>query len=238
MALTTRTFRSIQGLSLRVTRLDSCGAAVSGTPCDFVASESFVTMNITAEIEEPDEFVIKLNNGKICINEQGCATLKKFSLEITVCNADPDLFQIISGVNTVTDWEGYVVGFQIDQNLSSCNNFALEFWTKVVGECDGSQQYLYWLLPYVTNGRIGDITIENGPLTWTLTGEAIPSSFWGVGPYHVVASDSLNTASPLLTPLPDNMALHVQITTIPPPAETNGCGSLIGYYIDNYVDEF
>lgn len=228
--MATRCFRSIQGLALRVTRLDACCAVVAGA-CAFVVSESFVTLNLTAEIEEPDEFLVKLANGKLCINETGCASLKRYNVELNVCNADPDLFEIISGVNTVTDFQGDVVGFQVDQDLGECSKFALEFWTKVVGdECvdpvTGENQYLYWLLPCVSNGRIGDLTIENGPLTWTLTAEALPSSEWGVGPFNVVASDSDNTPSPLLAALGSETALHVQFTTIPPPTEACGCQSL------------
>lgn len=228
--MATRCFRSIQGLALRVTRLDSCCAIANG-PCAFVVSESFVTLNLTAEIEEPDEFIVKLANGKLCINETGCATLKRYNVELNVCNADPDLFEIISGVNTVQDFEGDVVGFQIDSDLGECSKFALEFWTKVVGdECvdpiTGAQQYLYWLLPCVSNGRIGDITIENGPLTWTLNAEAIPSAEWGSGPFPVVAQDALNTPGPLIDPIGPDTALHVQFTTIPPPVEFCGCQAL------------
>lgn len=226
--MATRCFRSIQGLALRVTRLDSCCRPVTGTTCDFAVSESFVTLNMTAQIEAPDEFVVKLANGKLCINEVGCATLKRFEVKIDVCNADPDLFSIISGVNSIVDFQGSVVGFEIDQDLGACNKFALEFWTKVIGDTcidplTGAAQYLYWLLPCVSNGRIGDINIANGPLTWTLTGEAIPSAGWGKGPYNVVPTNIGNTPGKLLSPIGFETALHVQFTTIAPPVEVCGC---------------
>ena len=190
-----------------------------------------MTLNITAELEDPDEFLVKLANGRLCINETGCATLKRFNLEIEICNADPDLFEIISGVNTVVDYNGDVVGFEINQELGGCTSrFALEFWTRVVGDdCvdpeTGSQQYLYWLLPCVSNGRIGDITIENGPLTWTLSGEALPSSEWARGPHNVVPINADNTPGKLLSPIAADTALHVQYTTIAPPTEECGCQS-------------
>lgn len=226
--MATRCFRSIQGLALRVTRLDSCCQPVTGTTCDFATSESFVTLNLAAEIEDPDEFIVKLANGKLCINETGCATLKRYNVTIEICNANPDLFEIIGGVTKVVDYQGNAVGFQIDQDLGDCNKFSLEFWTKVVGDqctdpISGAAQYLYWLLPCLSNGRFGDVTIENGPLTWSLSAEAVPSSVWGVGPYNVVASDAANTPSELLHPLPTETALHVQFTTIPPPTEVCGC---------------
>jgi hypothetical protein len=215
-------------LALRVTRLDACCAPATGTSCDYAVSESFVTLNLTAELEDPDEFIVKLANGRLCINETGCATLKRFNLELEVCNADPDLFQIISGVNTIADYNGDIVGFEISEDLGSCNRFALEFWTRVVGdECvdpaTGAEQYLYWLLPCVSNGRIGDITIENAPLTWTLSAEALPSSTWGQGPFDVVPINSDNDAGPLLAPIGADTALHVQFTTIAPPVEVCGC---------------
>lgn len=231
--MATRCFRSIQGLALRVTRLDSCCKPVTGTTCDFATSESFVTLNLTAQVEDPDEFIVKLANGKLCINEVGCATLKRFNVEIEVCNADPDLFNIISGVNTVVDFQGTIVGFEIDQDLGSCNKFALEFWTKVVGDSctdpvTGAAQYLYWLLPCVTGGRVGDISIQNGPLTWKLTGEAIPSSTWGRGPYNVVPTNIANTPGRLLSPIGSLTALHVQFSTIAPPIEVCGCQDITG----------
>lgn len=212
--------------------MDDCCAPVTGGTCDFVVSESFVTLNLTAEIEEPDEFIVKLANGKLCINETGCASLKRYNVELEICNADPDLFEIVSGVNTVTDFQGDVVGFQVDENLGECNKFALEFWTKVIGdECvdptTGEQQYLYWLLPCVSNGRIGDLTIENGPLTWTLTAEALPSSTWGIGPHNVVPQNAANDCGPLLNPLGEETALHVQFTTCPPPTEQCGCQDFV-----------
>jgi hypothetical protein len=196
-------------------------------------SESFVTLNLTAEIEEPDEFIVKLANGRLCINETGCATLKRFNVEIEVCNADPDLFEIISGVSTVASYNGDIVGFQIDQDLGECNKFALEFWTKVIGdECTdaetGAAQYLYWLMPCLSNGRIGDLTIENGPLTWTLSAEATPSSGWGTGPFNVVPINADNTPGRLLSPIGDETALHVQFTTIAPPVELCGCQNITG----------
>lgn len=208
--------------------MDNCCAPATGTSCDYVVSDSFVTLNLTAEMEDPDEFIVKLANGKLCINETGLSTLKRFNLELEVCNADPDLFEVIAGVQTVADYAGNVVGFEIDQQLGAGNRFALEFWSKVVGdECTdpttGAQQYLYWLLPCVKNGTIGDITIENAPLTWTLTGEAVPSSAWRRGPYNVVPINASNTPGKLLAQLAPETALHVQFTTIPPPTAVCGC---------------
>lgn len=234
-------FQSIQGLCLRVTRLDSCcRPPSSGTPNSFVVSDSFITLNLTAELEEPDEFTVKLASGKLCINEIGCATLKRYTVEVTLCNADPDLFEIMGGVTKVLDWNGDIVGYEIDQNLGQCGKFSMEFWTRVPqDQCatGAFTSYVYWLLPCLQNGRVGDVTIENGPLEFSFTADAIPSSAWGVGPFDVVAADALNNPTTLIAPIGCDTALHVETTTIAPPCEedplcTSGvvedqdCGSL------------
>ena len=220
--MATKCFQSIQGLCLRVTRLDQCCTPpAAATPNSFVVSDSFINLSLSAELEEPDEFTVKLANGRLCINEVGSATLKRYTVEVSLCNADPDLFEIIGGVNKVLSYNGDVVGYSIDENLSGNNRFALEFWTRVPSdECDdpgGNTSYVYWLLPCLQNGRVGDVTIENGPLEFTFTADAIPSRTWGSGPYDVVATNASNVAGPLLAALGAKTALHVQITTIEPP---------------------
>lgn len=224
--LATQCFQSIQGLCLRVTRLDSCcRPPSSGTPNSFVVSDSFITLNLKAELEAPDEFVVKLANGKLCINEIGCATLKRYTVEVTLCNADPDLFEIMGGVAKVLDFEGNVVGYEVDQDLGACGKFSLEFWTRVPqSQCtsdNGLTQYVYWLLPCLQNGRVGDVSIANGPLEFSFTADAIPSSTWGIGPFDTVAQDSDNTPGPLLAAIGCQTALHVQLTTIAPPCVAN-----------------
>ncbi len=228
--IATKCFQSIQGLCLRVTRLDSCcRPPSSGTPDSFVVSDSFITLSLTAELEEPDEFTVKLANGKLCINEIGCATLKRYTVEVSLCQANPSLFEIMGGVNTVLDFNGDIVGYEIDQDLGRCGKFSLEFWTRVPqDQCATGDftNYVYWLLPCLQNGRVGDITIENGPLEFTFTADAIPSSTWGIGPYDVVAVDDLNTPGPLLSSITCQTALHVQLTTVAPPCDsTDICAS-------------
>lgn len=217
-------FQSIQGLCIRVTRLDSCcNPPSAGTPNSLVTSDSFITLNLKAELENPDEFVVKLANGKLCINSIGCATLKRYTVEVTLCNADPDLFEIIGGINKVLDFSGATVGYEIDQDLGSCGKFSLEFWTKVpLDQCLPGQDtsYVYWLLPCLQNGRVGDVSIANGPLEFSWSADAIPSSTWAQGPYNVVPlTQGDDVGGSLLAPIGCNTALHVQLTTIKPPCD-------------------
>jgi hypothetical protein len=221
-------FQSLQGLALRATLLDSCCNPVEGA-CSTVVSESYISIALAAQIEEPDEFTVKLANGKLCLSETGQPTLKRYAVTATICRADPDLLNIFAGLNAVLDFDGNVVGFEVPTALSDGAKFALEIWTRVPSDAcapGASVQYLYWLLPCLEDGRIGDFTIENGPMNFTLTANATPSSTWGTGPYDVVASDVGGTPGPLLSAVPDDVPLHVQLTTIAPPTEVCGCQAL------------
>jgi hypothetical protein len=56
--MATRCFQSIQGLCIRVTRVDTCcNPPVAGTPESYVVSDSFITLGLTAELEEPDDLL-------------------------------------------------------------------------------------------------------------------------------------------------------------------------------------
>lgn len=224
--MATKCFQSIQGLCIRVTKLDTCCTPPSaGTPDAFVVSDSFISLGLTAELEEPDEFTVKLANGKLCINEVGCATLKRYTVEVTLCNADPALFSIIGGVAGITDFAGDIVGYEIDENLGECGKFSLEFWTKVpsnfCADPNGDPEYVYWLVPCLQNGRVGDVTIENGPLEFSFTADSVPTHAWLQGPYNVVPQAAQDTTGgPLLAPIGCKTALHVQLTIVPPPCSS------------------
>jgi hypothetical protein len=174
-------------------------------------------------LDAPDEFTLKLASGKLCINEIGCATLKRYTVAIALCNADPDLFEVMGGVTKVLDFAGDTVGYEIDQNLGQCNKFALEFWTRVPSnQCipGAVPNYIYWLLPCLQNGRVGDVNIANGPLEFSFEADAIVSSVWARGPYNVVPKTLGDTIGGKLTnPIGTNTALHVQVTTVPPPCD-------------------
>lgn len=227
--MATTCFRSLQGIAMRVTTLDGCCEPVGG-PCATVVSESFVTITLTRVLTDAQEFEVILANGRTCLSEVGCATLKRYNVVVTICVADPDLFNIVTGVDPVLDFNGDVVGYVVTEDLGGCGNFSLEIWTKVPRDqctAGGDVQYLYWLAPCVTAGIVGDVTIENGPLTFSFEAQAIPSSAWGVGPYDVVAQDALGTPGPLLAPIPSRTALLVTMTVTPPPTEVCGCQELV-----------
>jgi len=219
-------FRPLQGIALRSTLVDACGVPVIGAHST-VVSESFVRFNAAPEVEDPDEFTVKTANGRLCLSEIGCPTLKRMNLTIEVCRADPRQFEMMAGATLVLDADDNAVGYKVTEDFGNCPAYAVEIWSRIpVEECgvEGTQQWVYFLFPYVTNGRLGEVTIENGPVSFTVNGETKSTAGWGVGPYNVIEDGGI--PSPLLDPIVAGDHYLVQLTTLAPPTETCGATAL------------
>jgi hypothetical protein len=104
----------------------------------------------------------------------------------------------------------------------------METWQPVSGRgaCDpvtGLQRYIYWAWPHLWNAKIGQFTIENGPLE--LSYEAMtdyPSALWGNGPGTGTAwlSAAIDTSDYY-----DDFLWN--ITTTPPPDVPALCGAFL-----------
>jgi hypothetical protein len=121
----------------------------------------------------------------------------------------------------VEDGAGNVVGFKMNSKIDACDSgFALELWSNVpsaVCEAGSGQNYGYMVVPFLKGGVIGDFTVGNDAVNFSLSGaKSKDGNSWGVGPYDVVADDT-GLASPLLEALDADDHLHVQLTTIAPP---------------------
>jgi hypothetical protein len=139
------------------------------------------------------------------------------------------MFAIMTGQDTYTDAFGNVIGFIQDTAVSILDTaFALEVWagSPATSGCateGGTGNFGYILLPFLQGGVLGDFTIENDAVTFTISNAATrDGSGWGVGPYDVVlGADSL--PAPLnqaLTPTTHLLAIITQVA--PPEAE---CGA-------------
>lgn len=219
--MATSILKSIKGKVVRLTRLDECGAAVVGS-CTTLVSECFVSVTMSPEIEAGDEYLQKSAWGDLCINDRDYDRIKWINTTIEFAEINPDALDIIANATPVVS-SGDTIGATIGQTTNTAA-FALEVWTKRTGvDCatGSNQEWGYFVLPYIRNGRLdGDITIENGVLTTSVMGMAFgaPAS-WGLGPY---ASD------PFVEPFPAGDLMGMVVTTVQPPADSNGCVAYTG----------
>jgi hypothetical protein len=218
-----------RGKMLRITKLNECGAIVEGAGSSLVAS-AFVSGTFTPNYQEVQEISLADANGGICIEDRSPVALRWVDVSLVICTLDPTMINLITGDPLVLDDAASpnTVGFRLDADLTGSANFAMEFWSGIVGQsCDpsGFTKYGYWLFPWMRDAQWGEWVIQNDALTITLTARAVYGGDWGVGPYDV-RRDAVTPATlePLLTPIGATQPMHFEISSAPLP--TPACGAV------------
>lgn len=227
----------VKGRRLRVTKLDGCGRPVYGDDSQ-VVSKGFISVALTANTTESDEINVTNAAGEVCVYEAAVTSLVGYGIEIQFCNVDPELFALVTGQPVVLGADGTtVVGWDVDTKIGLENsNFALELWagSPAADTCTtpgATGSYGYLLLPYLTGGILGDFTIENGAVTFTLTSaNTKEGNAWGVGPYGDIMLDGGSPTpapGPMATPVSASTALRTMIVDLAPPADECGARPLL-----------
>lgn len=230
MAGKTKCLSLVKGRRIRITRLDGCGRPVYGDDAT-VVSEGFISVAFTANTTESDEISVTNAAGKVCVYEAPETTLTGYSIEIQFCAVDPDLFSLTTGQPVITDVNGDSIGLDIDTKTSLvAGGFALELWAgSAAGDAcstEGAQgSYGYLLVPFLKGGIVGDFTVENGAVTFTITGASTrDGNAWGVGPYNdIQINPAGGLPGPMYRPIGPTVALRTMLTDVNPPAPA--CGS-------------
>lgn len=184
----THCFAPVLGKRLQVTQLDDCGAVIVGTS-EYVATDGFVTVTLSSEIEEGTEIIQRNASGALCVNEKMADSFKRFTVEIDFCGVNPSLLSIVTNAEPYEDHAGDIAGFTVPEGEIT-KRFAFELWTGLSGqaclpgeETDEASGYL--LLPFVQAGTLGDITIDGeNAVTFQLTGAYTKGgNGWGTGPF-------------------------------------------------------
>jgi len=224
----------VRAPAARVTRLGTCGELPTGASngCDFAVTESFVDIALTKVLQERQD-ALQLNaNGDICVDKPKAPILRWYEVVITFCNVDPELFNIVSAEPLIFDDAATpnAIGWCTLPESASASNFALEFWTNTEDECIGTAvQYGYGVLPRIVQGMIGDVTINNGVITFTVSGITRGGNQWGEGPYQVILNETgVNAGLPTDLLVAMNPASHkcFQWTKLGPPPGHCGCQDL------------
>lgn len=183
---------SIQGTAIRVTRLDATGNPLNG-PGDSYTTSAFMRVSFTPEYEEGDEITEKSANGIVCVTYKSPDTLKRITMELAICEPDPELTNLVSGgillrknLGTFADqnvksigWASPAVG-----DDPSGNGVAIETWSLAIkdGKKANVLPYFHWVFPYVKLRQSGDRVIENGLLANTFEGFGLGNDAFGDGP--------------------------------------------------------
>jgi hypothetical protein len=237
----TKCLSLVKGRRIRVTSLDSCGRVVYGDDSQ-VTSKGFISVAFTANTTDSDEINVTNAAGEVCVYEAAVTSLVGYGIEIQFCNVDPELFALVTGQPVVLAADGEtVIGFDVDTQVTLDNsNFALELWAgSPAGDAcstEGAQgSFGYLLLPFLTGGILGDFTVENGAITFTLTGaNTKEGNAWGTGPYPVMLNDaSPAVPAPMATPVSTSVALRTMIVDVSPPADACGARPVLDPTLPN-----
>lgn len=183
---------SVQGAAIRVTRLDAAGNLMFGQ-FDSYTSSSFIRVSFTPEYEEGDEITEKGADGTVCVSFKAPDTLKRVTIELAICDPDPELTALAAGGLLLTR-QGTPgdagttksVGWaspQVGENPSR-DGVSLEVWSYAVkdGKKAAVDPFYKWVFPYVTLRQSGDRVIENGLLANTFEGFGLGNVNYGTGP--------------------------------------------------------
>jgi hypothetical protein len=132
-------------------------------------------VSFTPEYEEGDEITEKGANGVVCVTYKAPDTLKRITMELAICEPDPELSALISGGLLLRK----NLGTTQDPNHKSGvgddpagNGVAIEVWSHAVkdGKKAGVLPYFHWVFPYAKFRQSGDRVIENGLMANTFEG--------------------------------------------------------------------
>lgn len=230
MATTTKCFTPLLGKMIRVTKVDECGNPPAGAATDaFVATDGFISVSLSAEVEDGTEIVTKKADGSLCINEKFSDSFKRLTVETSLCGVNPSLMSFMSNVEP---YQGYGatpknIGFTVPEGELS-DYFAFELWTGLAGTsaCSGAAGETpggYLLLPFVTGGVLGDLEVTGeDAIDFSITGASTKGgNAWGVGPFNVLLDDSGGSPAPAPLPTaldPSDHMLMVETSVAPPPS--------------------
>lgn len=225
-------FPFAQGRRLRVTQLDNCGNPETTDPCGQAVSKGFVQVSVASDSEAGASIQPVNAGGDLCYRLRAPDIFLGHTLSIEFCEVNPALFTMVTNSNPVYDYSGVIVGFQTVQGAPT-SAFALEVWMGVPGQdcppvgANPIDSLGYVLFPWIVPGVLGDFTIANDAVNFTISGFTRGNGAWQEGPYDVVAQDGANLAGPLLEPIPSDVHAHLQWTSIPAPDEFCGCEEII-----------
>lgn len=215
--------KAMRGRLVRATKIDACGRVIYGEDSQAV-SAGVVTVAWTANTSEIAAIEQTNFNGDPWINEPAKTRFQSFSLVLTFAEVDPELFSLVTNQRVVLDAFGNAVGFAVSSNVDlGDQGFALEVWTGAPRNADdclnpnAEGSFGYFLAPFLKGGILGDYSIENGAINFTITGAVTQDGTgWGVGPYNVTL-DADGNLSPLLAPLEVNDHKQLIWVAVAPP---------------------
>jgi hypothetical protein len=190
---------SVRGRALRVTQLGADGAPITGTACDVYVTGGFISFQFTPEYSEGDEIEVKNAAGETCVYYKLPDTLKNVGLQMSICDPDPVLTQMLVGGEVLTAGgtsafapagttadDLVAVGYASEMAgaVANPNGVAVEVWADAVvnGRSASRAPFWHYLFPSAAFRLDGDRVVENGNLATAFAGTGTGNEAFGSGP--------------------------------------------------------
>jgi hypothetical protein len=178
-------------VSIRVTRLDASGNLLNEAGDSYTTS-GFMRLSFTPEYEEGDEITEKGADGTVCVTYKAPDTLKRITMEIAICEPDPELTQLMSGglllrknLGTYASPDRKSIGWSSPSTGDDPAGYgvAIECWSHAIidGKKAATLPYFHWVFPYAKLRLSGDRVIENGLLANTFEGYGLGNTAFSSG---------------------------------------------------------
>jgi hypothetical protein len=164
---------SVQGVALRVTRLNSDGSAVTGADSAYTMNR-YVSATFTPVYDGSNTIQQQLANGNFAVTFQISDVFQRIEITAQIAGPDPEFNEICCGGTILTDDDDVVVGWaptatgEIDQP----NGVAMEVWSMAIsgGRRAVDRPYYHWMFPRLFVHPSDDSTVENDVMAWKVTG--------------------------------------------------------------------
>jgi len=209
-----------EGDTIRLTRVDDCGRPVEGADNAFV-DDCWAEVVMSPNVEDGTDISFKAMSGRSCGFKKGCPTFNGFDVNGKFFSASPEIIDILTGNPVYLDFAGNPIGWD-DCQVQCRGGFALEIWQNVLGvECEEGEEglWFYWLLPWLTNGMLGEVTVGPEGVTFELTAATRAGGGWELGPWDVQLQDDSPSpvVGPLLTVVGSDCHRRAFLTAVAPP---------------------
>jgi hypothetical protein len=183
----------IEGLVLRIVKLNSCGVPVTGTGSASIVMDGFTEVSSSPQYDTGDRVIQRKANGTLCQNFKIPDQYTNDELTINICAWNPGIVPVTLNGTLITATSSPTgTGFSrgtIDNAINA--HWSLEVWQAPPQSCDatGVVYYPYHAWPHIANGKMGDFSINLDATIMQIMGDTMDGSpLWTVGNSYLGAA--------------------------------------------------
>jgi len=215
MVQAVRCVSPIQGIAMRIVKLNSCGVPVTGT---YAAGAAQLVLDGFTQVQDAPQYdngarkVLRKANGTLCQNFKLPDQFTNDELTIDFCSWNPGVPVVTLAARLLTATEsptgtGFARGTWANYTPA---HFSLEVWQAPPQACaaDGVVRYPYHAWPHLADGKQGNFSIGEDPTMMQIIANTYDASpLWTPGALYLGASQVV---------LADHYLYNLENTAPPP----------------------